>query len=75
MSKVAVFFINIYQFLFSPDAGVLAGQRPVCRFLPSCSEYTKQAIIKYGFFDGMLLGVRRVLKCHPWHAGGHDPLL
>lgn len=75
MKKAAVFLISSYQLIFSPDSGWLRSRRPTCRFFPSCSEYAKQAIMKYGVFKGMSLGGRRLLRCHPWHAGGHDPLI
>ncbi|MFP4496764.1 MAG: membrane protein insertion efficiency factor YidD [Vulcanimicrobiota bacterium] len=67
MKKLAVFFINIYQFVsrYTPA---------VCRFQPTCSEYTKQAIIKYGFLKGAWLGIKRILRCHPFSRGGYDPL-
>lgn len=45
-----------------------------CKFYPSCSEYTKQAIEKYGVFKGIFLGIIRILKCNPFSKGGHDPL-
>ena len=45
-----------------------------CKFDPSCSEYTKQAINKYGFFKGSFLGMKRILKCNPFSYGGYDPL-
>lgn len=44
----------------------------ICRFKPTCSEYTYQAIEKYGILRGGLLGLRRVLRCHPWSKGGYD---
>jgi putative membrane protein insertion efficiency factor len=47
---------------------------PVCRFDPSCSEYSAQAILRYGPFKGLWLGARRLLRCHPWSAGGSDPV-
>ncbi len=47
---------------------------PVCRFYPTCSEYMKQAIIKYGVLKGGFLGIKRILKCHPFHPGGYDPV-
>lgn len=47
---------------------------PSCRFHPSCSEYMRQAIRKRGVLKGILLGLRRLACCHPWHAGGFDPL-
>ncbi len=47
---------------------------PRCRFYPTCSEYTRQAIVKYGIIKGGYLGIKRILKCHPFHPGGYDPL-
>lgn len=45
-----------------------------CRFVPSCSEYTYQAIVKYGAWRGGLLALRRIARCHPFEPGGHDPV-
>ncbi|MCH2694027.1 MAG: membrane protein insertion efficiency factor YidD [Acidobacteriia bacterium] len=47
---------------------------PACRFWPSCSEYSHQAISKYGLLGGVLRGLKRLIKCHPFHPGGYDPL-
>ncbi len=65
--KIALFLIGIYQKIskYTPA---------VCRFYPTCSEYTRQAIEKYGFLKGSWLGLKRISKCHPWHEGGYDPL-
>ena len=67
MKKILIKLINIYQWFskFTPS---------VCRFYPTCSEYMKQAIIKYGVLKGGLLGIKRILKCHPFHPGGYDPV-
>ena len=60
--------IRLYQLIVSP---VLPAS---CRFHPSCSEYTRQAIDKFGVITGALFGIKRVLRCHPWSAGGVDPV-
>lgn len=66
MRKIALFLIRVYQRLFSP----LLGHN--CRFYPTCSAYTHEAIKKYGLLKGVLLGGKRLLKCHPFHSGGVD---
>jgi len=68
LKAVALALIKLYQLTLSP----LLGTR--CRYLPTCSVYTGEAIAKYGFFRGSWLGVRRLLRCHPFHAGGTDPV-
>ena len=60
--------IKIYQILISPLLG------PSCRFTPTCSQYTIEAIQKYGPFKGGWLGFRRIIRCHPWGGCGHDPV-
>ena len=66
--KLAVAPILIYQRLVSP----LLPRR--CRFVPTCSEYAVEAIRKHGVLRGLWLAGRRILKCHPLHPGGHDPV-
>jgi len=68
MKRLLIFFIKIYQFIISPFL------RPCCRFYPNCSEYAKQAIQEYGTIKGSYLIIKRLLKCHPLHTGGFDPL-
>jgi putative membrane protein insertion efficiency factor len=68
MKRVMLFLLFLYQKVISP----LKGQ--TCRFYPSCSEYSKQSYLKYGFFKGTYLTIRRLARCHPWHPGGFDPV-
>jgi hypothetical protein len=65
---IALALIRLYQLTLSP----LLGQH--CRYLPTCSAYTYEAIAKHGFLRGAVLGARRLLRCHPFHAGGVDPV-
>lgn len=67
--NLIVFFIQFYRHFISPL------KPPSCRFYPTCSQYTLEAVEKYGVIRGCWLGARRLLKCHPWCAGGYDPLL
>jgi len=46
----------------------------ICRFTPTCSEYTYQAVEKYGVVKGLILGFKRIIRCHPFSKGGHDPI-
>ena len=63
-----IFLIDIYQSTLSPDHSWLKARFPYgyCRHYPSCSEYTKQAISKFGIFKGSWLSTKRLLRCHPW---------
>lgn len=77
MKKVFLSLIRFYQKYLSFDTGwakKLFLTERVCRFQPTCSEYTYQAIEKYGILKGSLLGFKRILRCHPWSIGGEDPL-
>lgn len=65
---VLIGFIRGYQLLLSP---ILPAS---CRFYPSCSEYTRQAVLKYGAVRGSWLGARRLVRCHPFNPGGYDPV-
>lgn len=66
-SVLLIALVRCYQWTISPLLG------PCCRFQPTCSTYMIQAVKRYGFWRGLLLGVRRILRCHPWHPGGYDP--
>lgn len=68
MKAVLLALIRLYQFTLSPILGTQ------CRFHPTCSVYAQEAIRKYGPFRGLVLGLRRLLRCHPFHAGGVDPV-
>jgi putative membrane protein insertion efficiency factor len=71
MSRVLIFLINFYKkhiSLFFKKNGV------ECKFYPTCSEYSLEAIKKYGSFKGTLLSIKRILKCNPFSKGGYDPL-
>jgi putative membrane protein insertion efficiency factor len=66
----------LYQRTLSPDHGLMRVFYPhgACRYTPTCSEYTKHVILQYGFWRGSFLGGKRILRCHPWAAGGYDPI-
>ena len=68
MRSLILFLIKAYRFVLSPLLS------PQCRFTPSCSEYALHAVERHGALRGMYLSARRILKCHPFHAGGYDPV-
>jgi len=68
MKKIFIYLIEKYQKYISPILG------NHCKYYPTCSEYTKQAIEKYGLGKGILLGSKRIIKCNPFSKGGYDPL-
>lgn len=71
MKRIVVFFIKGYKKYISPIFHQMGYD---CKFYPTCSEYMKQAIEKYGVLKGGFLGIKRILKCNPFSKGGYDPL-
>ncbi len=69
LKKGLLVAIRGYQRFISPLFG------PRCRFYPTCSQYAYEAVSKYGAWKGSYMAVRRVLKCHPFHPGGYDPVV
>jgi putative membrane protein insertion efficiency factor len=68
MSKLILALIQAYRYAVSPMLG------PSCRFHPSCSDYAQQAVARHGALHGVWLALKRLLRCNPWHCGGHDPV-
>lgn len=68
MRRALIFIIDCYKLCVSPFLG------NNCRFYPSCSSYAQEAIATHGTIKGSYLAIRRLLKCHPFHDGGHDPV-
>ncbi|MDW3211060.1 MAG: membrane protein insertion efficiency factor YidD [Reichenbachiella sp.] len=68
LKKLFLIPIWIYQYSISPLFP------SSCRFSPTCSQYTKEAIEKHGVGKGMILGIKRIAKCHPWGSSGYDPV-
>jgi putative membrane protein insertion efficiency factor len=65
---IAILLIRGYQVIVSPVLG------PACRFYPTCSDYAVQALTRYGVIKGIYLAAKRLLRCHPFHPGGVDPV-
>lgn len=63
-----ILLIRLYQLLISPL------KAPACRFYPTCSHYALQAVEKHGVFLGSWMAIKRLIKCHPFHPGGYDPV-
>ncbi len=67
MKKIIIWLINIYQKIPMKSRGS-------CVFIPTCSEYTKEAVFKYGALKGVFFGIKRIFRCHPWQRNRYDPL-
>lgn len=74
MRRAVSLIIRFYQRTLSPDHGAFRAQHPhgFCRFYPTCSEFTRQAVLRHGTVAGLWLGLKRLGRCHPWSAGGID---
>ena len=68
ISRILIYMMKGYQTLLSPYLG------QQCRFYPTCSQYGIEALTKHGAFLGLYYTACRLLRCHPWHQGGHDPI-
>lgn len=68
LRKVFLLPVYFYRTCISPFTP------PSCRFTPTCSQYMVEAVLKYGIFKGTWLGIKRILRCHPWGGSGYDPV-
>tara|TARA_B100002019_G_C20797693_1_gene369715 strand:- start:70 stop:309 length:240 start_codon:yes stop_codon:yes gene_type:complete len=67
-THILIKFIKIYKYFISPFIS------PSCRYLPTCSDYSIEALRSYGFFKGLMLSLKRIMSCHPWGNSGFDPV-
>ncbi len=67
-TNILIKFIKAYKFFISPLFG------PSCRYLPTCSEYSIEALKNFGLFKGSFLSLKRIMSCNPWGKGGFDPI-
>ncbi|QTN01469.1 membrane protein insertion efficiency factor YidD [Sediminibacillus dalangtanensis] len=68
MKRLFILFIKVYQKVISPI------KPPTCRFYPTCSQYGLESLEQFGVIKGGFLTIKRLLKCHPFHPGGFDPV-
>jgi hypothetical protein len=69
MKNILILIVKMYRKFISP-----LKSQPTCRFYPTCSQYSLEALEKYGTIKGSYLSVKRIVKCNPFHPGGYDPL-
>lgn len=74
LARFAALLIRAYQLLLSPLKQYFFGAACGCRFQPTCSCYARDALLKHGFFRGLVLAFLRICRCHPWSKGGFDPV-
>lgn len=68
MQYILIKLIDVYRYCISPLTP------PNCRFTPTCSQYAREAIFKYGAMRGCWLSIHRIIRCNPWSSGGYDPI-
>ena len=73
-AQTAAGLVRLYQLTLSPALRLLAGAGGGCRFEPNCSQYARDSLQRHGLRRGLWLAARRLLRCHPWHPGGRDPV-
>jgi putative membrane protein insertion efficiency factor len=77
MKNIVLKCITLYQksaFLYNPFLKRVLLTDNLCKFEPTCSRFTYQAIEKYGLFKGGVMGIKRIIRCNPWSKGGYDPV-
>lgn len=68
MRQILIALIKLYRYALSPYLA------PSCRYTPTCSSYAIEAVQRFGIFRGSWMAMRRISRCHPWHAAGYDPV-
>ncbi|MBC2596225.1 membrane protein insertion efficiency factor YidD [Ruficoccus amylovorans] len=73
-ARAAAALVVVYQLVFSPMKRMLLGPNAGCRFHPTCSEYARISLLRFGLWRGSWMALLRIFRCHPFHPGGHDPV-